>query len=84
MFVAPAGTVALIWVLDTTVKEAGVPFKVTLVVPLKPPPVIVNVVPAGPLAGENPYTMGCTVNLADVVAEPAELVTVMGPVVSPG
>jgi len=82
--VAPAGTVALIWVLDTTVKEAGVLLKVTLVVPFKPEPLMLNVVPAGPLAGENPYTLGCTVNLADVVAEPAELVTVIGPVVSPG
>ena len=75
---------ALICVLVTTVKVAGVPLKVTLVAPLNPVPLMVNVVPAGPVAGENPNTMGCTVNLADVVAEPAELVTVMGPVVSPG
>ena len=68
--------------LDTTVKEAGVPLKVTLVVPLRPEPLMLNVVPAGPLAGENPYTLGCTVNFVDVVAEPAELVTVMGPVVA--
>ena len=79
---APAGTVALIWVLDTTVKEAGVLLKVTLVAPFKPEPEIVNVVPAGPLAGEKPNTDGFTTKLAELVPIPAEFVTVMGPVVA--
>jgi len=47
-------------VLETTVKEAGTPLKVTLVVPAKPEPVMVNFVPAGPLAGENAVTCGFT------------------------
>ena len=63
--------------LETTVKEAGVPPKVTLVVPLNPDPVIVNFVPAGPLAGEKPNTDGFTVKLAELVPIPAEFVTVM-------
>ena len=83
-FMAPPGTVAVIRLSETTVKEAGVPPKVTLVVPVKNEPVIVRVVPVGPLAGENPVTVGgggVTLKFVEVLPVPAELVTVMGPVV---
>ena len=33
--VAPTGTVAVMWVFDTTVNVAGVPLKVTLVAPVR-------------------------------------------------
>ena len=84
-FMAPPGTVAVIWLSETTVKDAGMPPKVTLVVPVKAEPVMVNCVPAGPLAGENPVTFGAggvALKFVEVLPVPAELVTVMGPVVA--
>jgi hypothetical protein len=47
--VAPAGTVALICVLDTTVKLVAVRLRRTLVAPLKFVPVTATAVPTGPL-----------------------------------
>ncbi len=41
----PAGLMALIWLSETTVKEAGVEPKLTAVVPVKPVPAIVTGVP---------------------------------------
>jgi hypothetical protein len=49
--VAPAGTVVVIWVGDTTVKLAGVPLKLTLVVPVKFVPRILTGVPATAVGG---------------------------------
>jgi hypothetical protein len=50
--VAPVGTVAVIFVPDTTLKVvAGVPLKLTLVAPVRFAPVIVTIVPMGPLDG---------------------------------
>jgi hypothetical protein len=48
---APLGTVAVIVVAESTVKLAFTNPNVTLVVPMKPLPLIVTFVPAGPLAG---------------------------------
>ena len=55
---APVGTVAVSDVSDTTVNGALVPAKVTLVAPVKPVPLIVTVVPTGPLVGLNDAMVG--------------------------
>jgi hypothetical protein len=58
---APAGAVAVICVVDSTVYElAGVEPNVTAVVPPKPVPVIVTTVPpaTGPVDGLTPETVG--------------------------
>jgi hypothetical protein len=49
--VAPAGTVAWIAVAELTVKLAPAPLKVTAVAPLKLVPVIITLVPTGPMLG---------------------------------
>jgi hypothetical protein len=56
--VAPEGTVALICVLEATLKAADVPLKRTLVVPVKLLPVIVTDVPTGPMVGVNEVIVG--------------------------
>ena len=55
---APAGTVAWIWVPETTVKDAAVELNVTAVAPAKLLPVTVTTVPAAPLAGVNDAMVG--------------------------
>src|SRR3990172_9030438 len=57
--IAPAGTVAVIWVFETTVNAAAfvVP-NLTAVAPVKPEPLIVTEVPTGPEFGENPLIVG--------------------------
>src|SRR5688572_13244259 len=55
---APAGTVAWIWVPDTTVWDAAVRLNVTALTPTKLLPVMVTTVPAGPLAGVNDPMVG--------------------------
>ena len=59
--VAPVGTVAVIWVLETTVKAASVPLKVTVLAPVKLFPPIVTVVPTGPLVGLKELIVGAFV-----------------------
>ena len=81
--VAPPGTLVLICVLETTVKVAETPSKVTLVAPVKAEPVIVTAVPFGPLVGEKELIFGSTVKLVELVALPTELVTLIGPLVAP-
>ena len=65
--VALDGTVATITVLLALVRVADVPLKVTLlfanVVPSKPVPVMVTVVPDDPLDGEKLVIVGMTVKL---------------------
>src|SRR5436309_6107114 len=59
--VAPDGTVAVIWMLESTVKAAAVPLKVTAVATLassKPFPVMMTEVPTGPVIGLNSKTTG--------------------------
>ena len=73
-------------VADVTVKVALVPLKVTAVAPVKFVPLIVTLVPTGPLAGEKLVIVGAlavTVNAVALVAVPPGVVTAMGPVVAP-
>lgn len=81
--VAVAGTVAVIWVLESTVKPAVVPLNFTEVAPVKPVPVIVTLIPVAPLVGVKPRMSGLTVKLPVLVAVPAEVVTLIFPVVAP-
>jgi hypothetical protein len=84
--VAPAGTIAVICVEESTLKLAApVPLNATNVAPVKLVPVITTLVPAGPLAGEKPEIVGdgITVNELVLVAAPAGVVTEIVPVVAP-
>jgi hypothetical protein len=82
--VAPLGTVAVICVSESTVKEvAGVPLNLTAVAPVKVVPVMVTAVPTGPLPGVNDVICGVTVNGLALVAVPLGVVTWMVPVVAP-
>ena len=78
--VAPAGTVAVICPSLFTVKEATTPWKVTLVAPVNPDPVITTVVPTGPTVGRNPVITGVTLNCVALVAFPPGVVTLILPV----
>ena len=49
--VAELGTVAVIFVSELTLYDAAVPLNLTALVPVKPLPLIVTVVPGGPLDG---------------------------------
>ena len=67
-------------------KVALVPLNVTAVAPVKLLPVIVTLVPTGPLAGVKLVIVGAlavTVNAVALVAVPPGVVTRMGPVVAP-
>ena len=56
--VAPTGTVAVIWVSESTAYEAGDPLNVTLDVRVKAAPVIVTTAPTAPDAGSRPEIDG--------------------------
>ena len=59
--VAAAGTLARIWVLESTVKElAGVPLNATAVVPAKSVPVTCTKAPGEPLSGLMEVMLGST------------------------
>src|SRR6202007_233906 len=83
--VAPDGTVAVIAVAEFTVKLALVPLNRTAVAPVKLVPLMVTLVPAGPLAGVKLVTVGgvMPVKLPALVAVPPGVVTLMVPVVAP-
>src|SRR5438067_13283958 len=83
--VAPAGTVAEICVDGLTVEEALGPLNLTDVAPVKFVPVIVTLVPTGPLVGAKLVMVGgfVTVNEPVLVAVPPGVVTLSGPVVAP-
>src|SRR5438093_2848064 len=84
--VAPLGTVAVIWVLELEVMVAATPLKVTLVAPVRLFPLMVTEVPTGPLVGVNELIVGgdvVTVKLLALVAVPAVVLTLIGPVVAP-
>ena len=84
--VAPAGTVAVIWVSESMLPEAVTPLNLRPVVVAKPVPVMTTVSPTCPEVGENDVIVGPepnTVKLAELVAVPAEVVTVILPVVAP-
>ena len=64
----PTGTTAVILLADTTVKvAAGLPWKLTAVAPVSVVPVMVTVVPVGPLDGVNEVIWGVTVKANAVV-----------------
>lgn len=83
--VAPAGTVAVIRVEEFTVKVVPTPLNATDVMAVKLDPLIVTVVPAGPVAGVNDEIVGVrvTTKSAGLVPVPFEVVTVTRPVVAP-
>ena len=67
-------------------KIAAVPLNLTADAPVKFVPVIVTLVPTGPLAGVKLVIVGAlalTVKLAELVAVPPGVVTLTGPVVAP-
>src|SRR5258708_30051962 len=78
---APGTTVA-IDVSEATVKLALAPVNVTAVAPANPVPVIVTLLPAGPLVGVKLVIVGgrTTVNALLLTAVPPGVVTVSGPV----
>ena len=67
-------------------KFAAVPLKVTAVAPVKFVPLIVTLVHAGPVVGVKLVIVGAlrTVKLLALVAVPAGVVTLIGPVVAVG
>src|SRR5439155_23354990 len=83
---APDGTVAVIAVAEFTVKLALVPLNRTAVAPVKLVPLIVTLVPTGPLVGVKLVMVGgvITVKLLALLAVPPAVVTLIGPVVAPG
>src|SRR5205823_7810643 len=83
--VAPAGTVVVIAVAELTVKLALALLNSTAVAPLKLVPLIVTLVPTGPLPGVKLVIVGglITVKLAAVLAVPPGVVTLIGPLVAP-
>src|SRR5207237_1104493 len=83
--VAPAGTVARIAVSEVTVKVAPTPLNDTDVAPVKLVPLMVTLVPTGPLPGEKLAIVGgfSTANALALVAVPPGVVTLSGPVVAP-
>src|SRR2546426_644309 len=83
--VAPVGTIAWIAVAEVTVKLALTLLKLTAVAPVRLVPLMVTLVPAGPLVGAKLVIVGggTTVNAALLVAVPAGVVTLSGPVVAP-
>jgi len=85
---APAGTTAVIWVEELTVKlVAATPPNFTEVVPVKLVPTIVTEVPTGPLVGENEVIVGepaaVTVKFDELLAVPPGVVTLILPVCAP-
>jgi hypothetical protein len=73
-------------VLDVTVKDVAVPLNATAVAPVKFVPLIVTLVPAGPLVGVKPVMVGAlalTVKVLALVAVPPGVVALIGPVVAP-
>ena len=81
--VAPAGTVAVIFVAELSVNAAAAPLKVTDVAPVKFVPLIVTVAPTRPFGGEKFAITGPAVNAAALVAVPAGVCTWMVPVDTP-
>jgi len=82
--VAPFGTVAVIFVSESTVKPADVRLNFTEVAPVKFVPLMVTEVPGAPLVGENDETVGAggdvlTEKAVALVAVPDGVVTEIGP-----
>src|SRR3989442_10446949 len=82
---APLGTVAAIEVDEFTVKPALTPLNRTALAPVKLVPLMVTLVPTGPLAGVKLVTVGgvTTVKLPALLAVPPGVVTLIGPLEAP-
>jgi hypothetical protein len=83
---APAGTVAVIWVAEFTVKLAFTPLKATAVAPVKLVPVSTTAVPTVPLLGVKLVRVSTdkvTVKELELVAVPPLVVTAIAPLVAP-
>ena len=85
--VAPVGTVAWIVVAEVTVKLALTPLNVTVVAPVKFVPLIVTLVPTGPLVGVKLVIVGAPpLTVRDTVVErelvESDTVTLCGPAVA--
>jgi hypothetical protein len=82
---APEGTVAVIWVEDSTVKVAATPLNRTELAPVKSVPVMVTTVSTRPEPGENLAMVGThgIEKSAVLTAVPRGLVTLISPVEAP-
>src|SRR5205085_314297 len=79
--VAPAGTTAVIWWSESTLGlVAATPPNLTAVTSVKPEPVIVTLVPTGPLPGLREVIFGSTRNVPALWPEPEGVTTVSLPV----
>jgi hypothetical protein len=82
--IAPAGTVAVRLVSESTVKLAPAPPKATRVAPVKKNPVTVTSVPTGPLVGLKEVITGGAITMKSLPLEPvpSAVVTLIFPVVA--
>lgn len=80
--VAAAGTVAVTWVTELTVKLALAPLNVTELAPVTPFPLITTLVPTGPLVGVKLEIVGVTAKFVVLVAVPPPVTTEILPVVA--
>src|SRR5438270_3147728 len=79
------GTWALIWWSESTLAPgSGTPLNLTAVTSLKPEPVIVTAVPAGPLPGLSEPIRGSTLNVPALWPEPEGVTTVSLPAEASG
>ena len=83
--VAPVGTVALIWVVEVIVALADLPPISTVVGLKKFPPLMTTVEPMAPAVGEKLVMVGTllALNMLVLTADPASVVTVIGPLPAP-
>ena len=81
--VAVDGTVAVIWLSLFTMKVPVLPPNVTLVVCVKPVPVIVTTVPIGPLVGLMVLMVGVTRKMWLLTSVPPDVTTLTEPVFAP-
>jgi len=83
--VAPVGTVALSWVVEVIVALAVVPLILTVVGLKKFPPLMVTVERMAPAVGEKLVMVGTllAVKMLVLTADPANVVTVIGPSPAP-
>ena len=83
--VAPVGTVAMISVVEVTVPLADTPPILTVVELKKFPPLMVTLEPMAPAVGEKLVMVGAllAVKLLVLTADPANVVTVIGPLPAP-
>jgi hypothetical protein len=77
--VAPTGTMAVIWVSESTVNVARMPLKVTALAPVRAEPVITTEVPTGPIVGEKLTSCGSTLKLVALAVVPPAVVTLIFP-----